>query len=202
MAYQEPWCYDSRLQDRPAAYGWLEDAYAAAQARLPLLFPTPGNDTLVMSFSSFRLGPFSCYSSHYGCLLCVEFWLHSWLLMTALNYAYTLVVPSSFFILFSLFLKLILCCCLGLHAFCSLDYVVVVVVPLDSLLGFNDHFFIIIVILKGLKKVRATGIGVHSQEEIIQMGKDDLKVLSDMLGTNTFFFGSEPTTVSVLISLT
>jgi len=34
------------------------------------------------------------------------------------------------------------------------------------------------------------------------MGKDDLKVLSDMLGTNTFFFGSEPTTVSVLISLT
>jgi len=51
--------------------------------------------------------------------------------MTALNYAYTLVVPSSFFILFSLFLKLILCCCLGLHAFCSLDYVVVVV-PLDS----------------------------------------------------------------------
>jgi len=52
---------------------------------------------------------------------------------------------------------------------------------------------------RGLKKVRATGIGVHSQEEIIQMGKDDLKVLSDMLGTNTFFFGSEPTTLDVVV---
>jgi hypothetical protein len=67
-----------------------------------------------------------------------------------------------------------------------------------SLLLFFSYYYF----FKGLKKVRATGIGVHSQEEIIQMGKDDLKVLSDMLGTNTFFFGSEPTTVSVLISLT
>lgn len=46
-----------------------------------------------------------------------------------------------------------------------------------------------------MKKVRATGIGVHSPEEIIKMGKDDLKVLADMLGDKTFFFGDEPTTV-------
>lgn len=50
--------------------------------------------------------------------------------------------------------------------------------------------------LQGLKKVRATGIGVHTPEEIIQMGKDDLQVLTDMLGDKTFFFGEEPTTVN------
>lgn len=48
-----------------------------------------------------------------------------------------------------------------------------------------------------MKKVRATGIGVHSPEEIIQMGKDDLKVLADMLGDKTFFFGDEPTQVRI-----
>lgn len=47
-----------------------------------------------------------------------------------------------------------------------------------------------------MKKVRATGIGVHTPEEIIQMGKDDLQVLTDMLGDKTFFFGEEPTTVN------
>ena len=49
---------------------------------------------------------------------------------------------------------------------------------------------------QGMKKVRATGIGVHTAEEIVQMGKDDLQVLIDMLGDKTFFFGDEPTTVS------
>ena len=58
------------------------------------------------------------------------------------------------------------------------------------------YFFIIILFLKGVKKVRATGIGLHSQDEIIQMGKDDLKVLNELLGDKTFFFGDEPTTVS------
>jgi len=51
---------------------------------------------------------------------------------------------------------------------------------------------------RGLKKVRATGIGVHSPEEIIQMGKDDLQVLTDMLGDKPFFFGEEPTSLDVV----
>lgn len=45
--------------------------------------------------------------------------------------------------------------------------------------------------------MRATGIGVHTPEEIVQMGQDDLKVLQDMLGDKTFFFGDEPTLVSI-----
>ncbi|XP_057371542.1 failed axon connections-like [Daphnia carinata] len=52
---------------------------------------------------------------------------------------------------------------------------------------------------RGIKKVRATGIGVHTPEEIIKMGKDDLKVLADMLGEKTFFFGDEPTTLDVVV---
>jgi len=51
---------------------------------------------------------------------------------------------------------------------------------------------------RGMKKVRATGIGVHTPEEIIQMGKDDLQVLTDMLGDKPFFFGEEPTTLDVV----
>lgn len=52
---------------------------------------------------------------------------------------------------------------------------------------------------KGLKKVRATGIGVHSADEIVQMGKDDLQVLIDMLGDKAFFFGQQPTTLDVVV---
>lgn len=52
---------------------------------------------------------------------------------------------------------------------------------------------------RGLKKVRATGIGVHTPEEIVQMGQDDLKVLQDMLGDKTFFFGDEPTLLDVVV---
>ena len=32
------------------------------------------------------------------------------------------------------------------------------------------------------KKVKAQGLGASSNEEMDQMGKDDVKVLSDMLG--------------------
>lgn len=52
---------------------------------------------------------------------------------------------------------------------------------------------------KGLKKVRATGIGLHAADEIVQMGKDDLKVLSDMLGDKPFFFGDDATTLDVVV---
>lgn len=54
-----------------------------------------------------------------------------------------------------------------------------------------------VLILQSLKKVKAMGMGVHSTEEIIQSGNDDLKVLSEMLADKPFFFGDEPTTVSI-----
>jgi len=48
------------------------------------------------------------------------------------------------------------------------------------------------------KKVRAHGIGVHKPEEIEEFGHNDLKVLSDLLGDKSFFFGEEPTTLDVV----
>ncbi|KAL4717611.1 hypothetical protein ACJJTC_000760 [Scirpophaga incertulas] len=51
---------------------------------------------------------------------------------------------------------------------------------------------------KGLKKAKAHGIGVHSQDEIIEFGKNDLRVLSDYLSDRPFFFGDEPTLLDVV----
>eukprot|EP00099_Drosophila_melanogaster_P015283 NP_524106.3 failed axon connections, isoform A [Drosophila melanogaster] len=51
---------------------------------------------------------------------------------------------------------------------------------------------------QGTKKLKAHGIGVHSAEEIEEFGKDDLKVLSEMLDCKPFFFGDEPTTLDVV----
>lgn len=45
-------------------------------------------------------------------------------------------------------------------------------------------------------------MGVHSPEEVSQFGCTDLKVLSDTLADKPFFFGDEPTTVSVVNPLT
>lgn len=45
--------------------------------------------------------------------------------------------------------------------------------------------------------MKAQGIGVHKPEEIIEFGKQDLKVLSDLLADKPFFFGDEPTTVNM-----
>lgn len=50
---------------------------------------------------------------------------------------------------------------------------------------------------QGLKKVKAQGIGVHKPEEILEFGKQDLKVLSELLADKPFFFGDEPTTVRI-----
>lgn len=50
----------------------------------------------------------------------------------------------------------------------------------------------------GLKKVKAQGIGVHTPEEIEELGKNDLKVLSEMLGDKPYFFGDEPTNLDVV----
>lgn len=54
--------------------------------------------------------------------------------------------------------------------------------------------------LQGCKKVKAQGIGVHKPEEIEEFGKNDLAVLSDILADKPFFFGDEPTTVSIRTS--
>ncbi|XP_055529924.1 failed axon connections isoform X2 [Wyeomyia smithii] len=48
---------------------------------------------------------------------------------------------------------------------------------------------------KGSKKVKAQGLGVHKPEEIEEFGKQDLKVLSELLADKPFFFGDEPTTL-------
>ena len=45
---------------------------------------------------------------------------------------------------------------------------------------------------KGMKKVKAAGFAGYTAEEIQQFAKDDLKVLSDLLGEQQFFFGDEP----------
>lgn len=46
--------------------------------------------------------------------------------------------------------------------------------------------------------MKAHGIGVHSPEEINEFGHEDLKVLSEMLADKPFFFGDDPTNVSIL----
>ncbi|XP_041987320.1 failed axon connections [Aricia agestis] len=51
---------------------------------------------------------------------------------------------------------------------------------------------------KGMKKAKAHGIGVHSQEEILEFGKNDLRVLSDLLSDKPFFFGDEVTLLDVV----
>jgi hypothetical protein len=47
--------------------------------------------------------------------------------------------------------------------------------------------------------VKAHGIGVHKPEEIEEFGKNDLKVLSEMLADKPFFFGDEPRLVSIFL---
>ena len=47
--------------------------------------------------------------------------------------------------------------------------------------------------------MKAQGMGVHKPEEIMEFGQNDLKVLSEMLADKPFFFGDEPTTVSMKI---
>merc|ERR1712079_751173 len=52
---------------------------------------------------------------------------------------------------------------------------------------------------KGLKKVRANGMGVHTAEEIENFGKKDLQTLSEMLGEREFFFGDEPAMLDMVV---
>lgn len=52
--------------------------------------------------------------------------------------------------------------------------------------------------LQGARKVKAQGMGIHTAEEVLQFGCDDLKVLCDMLADKPFFFGDEPTTLDIV----
>merc|ERR1712154_131783 len=52
---------------------------------------------------------------------------------------------------------------------------------------------------KGLKKVKAHGLGVHTAEEIEQFGKKDLQALSEMLGDKEFFFGDDPAMLDLVV---
>jgi len=51
---------------------------------------------------------------------------------------------------------------------------------------------------KGAKKVKAQGLGVHSAEEILEFGKQDLQVLEGTLGKKSFFFGEVPSNLDVV----
>ncbi|KAL1116977.1 hypothetical protein AAG570_004305 [Ranatra chinensis] len=64
--------------------------------------------------------------------------------------------------------------------------------------GILNFFFKFSYGRKGLKKVKAHGIGVHKPEEIMEFGQNDLKVLSEMLADKPFFFGDDPTTLDVV----
>merc|ERR1712025_1054627 len=48
------------------------------------------------------------------------------------------------------------------------------------------------VLRKGMKKVKAAGFAGYTAEEIESYAKDDLKVLSELLGEKQFFFGDDP----------
>jgi len=52
---------------------------------------------------------------------------------------------------------------------------------------------------KSMKKVKAQGFGASSNEEIEQLGKDDMKVLSDMLAEKEFLFGEEPAYLDLVV---
>ncbi|XP_030752826.1 failed axon connections isoform X2 [Sitophilus oryzae] len=65
--------------------------------------------------------------------------------------------------------------------------------------GILNFFFKFAYGRKGTKKAKAHGIGVHTPEEIVQFGQEDLKVLSDMLADKPFFFGDEPTNLDVVV---
>jgi glutathione S-transferase len=49
--------------------------------------------------------------------------------------------------------------------------------------------------------VKAQGIGVHKPDEIIELGKEDLSTLSELLADKPFFFGDEPSLVGFLETL-
>jgi hypothetical protein len=52
---------------------------------------------------------------------------------------------------------------------------------------------------KGLKRVKAQGFGTSTPEEMDNMGKGDMKVLSELLGEKEFMFGDEPAMLDLIV---
>jgi glutathione S-transferase len=50
---------------------------------------------------------------------------------------------------------------------------------------------------KAQKRLKAAGFATYTNEEADDMGKKDLKVLSELLGEKQFFFGDEPHTLDL-----
>ena len=48
-----------------------------------------------------------------------------------------------------------------------------------------------------LQSLEHQGIGRHTEEEIYQLGKEDILALSQLLGEQTYFFGDKPSTLDV-----
>jgi len=65
--------------------------------------------------------------------------------------------------------------------------------------GLLNFYFKHAVLRKMAKRVKAQGLGASTNEEMDQMGKDDLKVLSDMLGEKQFLFGDEPSLLDIKV---
>lgn len=49
------------------------------------------------------------------------------------------------------------------------------------------------------KQLHARGVGRHSQEQIVAMGKADLEAVEGLLGDGPFFFGDEPTDIDATV---
>lgn len=52
---------------------------------------------------------------------------------------------------------------------------------------------------KSLKKIKAQGLSATSNEEMEAMGKEDMDVLSNMLGEKQFLFGDEPALLDLVV---
>lgn len=50
---------------------------------------------------------------------------------------------------------------------------------------------------RAMKRLKAAGFGSYTDEEIDDMGKQDLTVLSELLGEKQFFFGDEASTLDL-----
>ena len=174
MAHKESGRHAPGLQDWPTTYGRIQAARGLVEALLPFFVQTSGK--IPFALISCRAWPHLENSPGGISRFCFVF----------LKEGQSSKIPLEGFFFVWL-----------LHAFCSLGLCIV----LTSFPLVNGRplitFSFVFACIQGLKKVRATGIGVHTPEEIIKMGTDDLKVLADMLGEKTFFFGDEPTTVNI-----
>jgi Glutathione S-transferase N-terminal domain len=61
--------------------------------------------------------------------------------------------------------------------------------------------FLTLIYFKASKIVKAQGIGVHKPDEIVELGKEDLTTLSELLADKPFFFGDEPSLVFLIFFL-